>query len=399
MGFWNNIKEKLNPAQRFIAEDEGGPIATTQTALTSVASSYDIVEVVNRCVNILVDNSAMVDYDVKEKLDFLAQSSSIRGPSIHKILNRRPNPYMDKSTFRRLIMMDFLIDGNAFIHFDGVSFYHLPAHRMEIIPDAQGRINHYTFDNYVKFKPNEVVFVKDNSARSTYRGDSRINSALTSLFTREFMTNYQSRFFQEGTAVGLIVETENILSKKMKDRQEKEWMHKYSTARANNRPLILDAGLKAKTLSSANFREMEFTGSIKEFENKVAMALGVPPLLLDSGNNANIRPNMELLFYLTIMPMLHKFESAFEYFFSYDVLLTTHSVPALKPDAKEESERLSALVNNGILTGNEARAEMRLDPVDDPLMEKIRIPANVAGSGTGVSGQEGGRPEENDEDE
>ncbi len=399
MGFWNNIKEKLNPAQPYLARDEGDAIPSSQTSISSVSKSYEVVEVVNRCVNILVDNASLVNFDVKDKLKYTAVSSSIRSPTLEQLLNKRPNPFMDRSTFRRLVLMDFLIDGNAFIHFDGHAFYHIPADRMVVVPDAQGHINSYRFDESVTFKADEILFFKDNSVKSIYRGESRVTAALSSLFTREFMTNYQSRFFQEGTAVGLIVETENILSKKMKDRQEKEWMHKYSTARANNRPLILDAGLKAKSLSSANFREMEFTGSIKELEGKVAMALGVPPLLLDSGNNANIRPNMEMMFYLTIMPMLDKFESVYEYYFAYDIQRTTHSVPALKPDAKEESERLSALVNNGILTGNEARAEMRLEPIEDPLMDKIRIPANVAGSGTGVSGQEGGRPEEENNDE
>lgn len=45
------------------------------------------------------------------------------------------------------------------------------------------------------------------------------------------------------------------------------------------------------------------------------------------------------------------------------------------------------------MTGNEARLELNLEPLDDEQMNKIRIPANVAGSATGVSGQEGGRPQ------
>ena len=157
--------------------------------------------------------------------------------------------------------------------------------------------------------------------------------------------------------------------------------------------LILDAGLKAKSTGSSNFREMSFTESITSLEEKVCYALGIPPILLNSGNNANIKPNLELMFYTTIIPMLRKFEAALELFFAYDIELTTHRVPALKPDMKDEAERISALVNNGIITGNEGRAMMRLVELDDPQMTKIRIPANVAGSATGVSGEEGGAPE------
>ena len=143
---------------------------------------------------------------------------------------------------------------------------------------------------------------------------------------------------------------------------------------------------------------MAFNESISDLEKKITIALGVPPILLDSGNNANLRPNIELFFSMTVIPLVRKFESAIEFAFAYDVELTTHSILALRPDQKVESDRLSGLVNNGILTGNEARQVLRLEPLDDPLMKKIRIPANISGSATGATGQEGGRPPAGDND-
>ena len=65
---------------------------------------------------------------------------------------------------------------------------------------------------------------------------------------------------------------------------------------------------------------------------------------------------------------------------------------ALTPDQKAHADRLSALVNNGIMTAAEARAELRLEELEDPTLSEIRIPANIAGSATGVTGQEGGAP-------
>ena len=125
----------------------------------------------------------------------------------------------------------------------------------------------------------------------------------------------------------------------------------------------------------------------------MAKALGVPVVLLESGNNANLRPNVELFFSMTIIPLMRKFESAFEAYFAYDIKLTTHNIAALAPDLKAEADRVSSLVNNGILTGNEGRATLRLEPIeDDENMTKIRIPANIAGSATGVAGQQGGAP-------
>jgi hypothetical protein len=44
------------------------------------------------------------------------------------------------------------------------------------------------------------------------------------------------------------------------------------------------------------------------------------------------------------------------------------------------------------MTGAEARKKLRLEDLDDPELTSVRIPANVSGSATGVTGQEGGAP-------
>lgn len=398
MGWIQNILQKLNPAQRTIALDQGEQ-PTTQTKILSVERAYQLIEVVNRCINLTVDNAAMVDFEVGSTLKFTGMVPGMRRDRLEILLNTRPNPYMDVSTFRRLSLMDFLVDGNMFWYFDGTSLYHLPAQNIVIIPDEKNYVHSYEYnfsasgEGQLVFQPSSIIHIKDNSVTSLYRGDSRVLSAMESLFNRENMLNFQSSFFKNGTAMGLIIETEQILSAKMKDRQEREWMVKYNPSRGNGRPVILDGGMKAKQTTSTNFKEMAFLESIEEAERKVCIALGVPPILIDSGNNANIKPNLELWFYTTIIPMLRKVEAGLELYFAYDVELTTHRVPALLPDLKAEADRITALVNNGLITGNEGRGMLKLEPINEEVMNKIRIPANVAGSATGVSGQEGGRPE------
>lgn len=396
MGFWQNLVEKLNPTQRSIATEQGDSAPTTQTKLHTIANAYNLIETVNRCINILVDNASMVDFDIGNTLKFTGVAPNVQQNKLDMLLNMRPSPYVDLSAFRRALLMDLLIDGNAFIYYDGTALYHLPAARVEIIPDAVTFVNSYkyigAFGEEHVYAVNTVLHIKDNSVRSVYRGDSRVNSCLESLYGREAMQEFHKSYFESGAAMGVIIETDNVLSSKIKERQEREWQIKYNPKRANGRPVILDAGMKAKAISTSNMRDLTFNESVAEMERKVCVALGVPPILLDSGNNANIKPNLELMFYTTILPMLRKFESVFEYFFARDIELSTFKVPALKPDQKEQAERVSALVNNGIITGNEGREILRLAPIEDELMKKIRIPANVAGSATGIAGQEGGKP-------
>ena len=396
MGFFNNMWEKLNPAQRTIANDAGDRVISTQNKMMTISRAFELVEVVNRCVNIIADNTTMVDFDIGATYKFTGVAPNVQQSKLDLLLNMRPNQFMDISTFRRLLIVDFLIDGNCFIYYDGQALYHVPAANMEIVPDAQGYVNSYKYTNMlgqeITYPVNTIMHIKDNSVRSVYRGDSRINSCLQSLYGREAMMQFRDSYFDSGAAMGVIIETDQVLSSKIKDRQEREWQQKYNPKRSNGRPLILDGGMKAKTVSTAKMTDLAFNESVSEAEKKVAVALGIPPILLDSGNNANIKPNLELLFYLTILPMLRKFESVFEYFFARDLELSIFKVPALKPDQKEQAERITSLVNNGIITGNEGREILRLEPIEEEVMKKIRIPANVAGSATGVAGQEGGKP-------
>ena len=80
------------------------------------------------------------------------------------------------------------------------------------------------------------------------------------------------------------------------------------------------------------------------------------------------------------MPILRKFVSAMELFTGYDIDVIISNVSALQPDIRDIAAYHTTLVNGGILTPNEARIELRYAKDTDPASDKLRIPANIAGS-------------------
>lgn len=389
---------KSNPAQ----EDTGRQEGTAGSPLTTkvqASNAYQLDSVVNRCTNILTDNSAEVNFDVKDKFSF-TPIAKVNPKILNELLNLRPNPYMDISTFRRLIYLDYWFGGRAFIHWDGASLYHIPESLMEVVASESntGYIDKFLFNGSIEFTPAEIIYVKDNSYKgfgaSQIDASPKYKAAENDIIRKDKLSSFKENYLDNGTVLGLILETEQVLNKKFKDRIVEDIRLKYNTRNGKfaNTAVVLDGGLKAKGTNQASISELGLTEDKVAYNNSICVAFGVPPVLLDGGNNANIRPNIELLFYLTILPNLKKFESAFEYFFGFDLKLDTKDVPALLPDKDKEASRFVSLVNNGILTGDEARVELRYQPTNDPLMTKIRIPANVSGSATGVSGQEGGKP-------
>lgn len=403
MGIFDWIT-KSNRAQPIMAREEPSAVRSN-TRPYSTSQAFKGVEVVNRGVNMLIDSGAQVNFDIKEKYSFTplgagVASGGIREKKLKELLNVRPNPFMDISTFRRLLLMDFVMEGWCFIHWDGYSLYHLPAANMEVYADKKNYINRFIYAGQVEFQPNEIIFIKDNaySRGDTVQitGQSRIISALDGLVRREKLLQFKEKFFDNGAVFSLIIETEQVLNKKLKKRFEEEIQLDFNPKTGRSGVKVLDAGAKAKTLAPTSTKDMEVKEDVDGFESKALIALGVPELLLNSGNNANIRPNIELFYHMTVMPMMKKFESSMELFFGYDIKLTTDGILALKPDEKAQSEAVTSKVNNGLITPNEGRVELRYERLEDQNMDEIRIPQNIAGSGTGVSGQEGGRPANED---
>ena len=379
------IRTKLNPAHTRIAEAEGTQVGTDATL--SYFQSFKKLEAVNRSVSLLVNACSSLDYDIKDKLND-GVVVGIRQKSLNTLLNFRPNPYQSAQDFRSAIFTDYVLEGNAFIHFDGVFMYHLPADKVEILTDEKTFIKGFRYNGYVDFKESEVFYFRDINSDSIYRGSSRLQSADKSVKLLYSMQQFQENFFDNGAVFGLVLTTENTLSQIAKEKTIAYWLQKYNVKNGGKRPVILDSGLKPHQLAETNFKDMDFDQSIKTHGEKIMTAIGVPPILLAGGNNANIGPNLRLFYLETVLPINRKFISAVERYFGYDVEAITSSVTALQPELKDIAAYHSTLVNAGIISANEARTELRYETKAGN--DDLRIPANIAGSAANPS--TGGRP-------
>lgn len=386
---WPWTREKLNPAQETIVGDYGDTHQTSYTTITH-QQAYDSLEIVNRGTNLVVDSCAEILIDVGASLGFSTIPEKLRAKKIETLLNFRPNPYINADVFKRNIVMDLMLEGNAFIYFDGAFLYNLPSINVTILSDKKTFIKGYKYQS-VEYTADEVIHIRDNSGSSIYRGASRLKSAKKSINILNNMNKYQENFFKNSAVPGLVLKTPNVLSPKIKERTIREWQMKYNPTNGGRTPVILDGDFELDTLSNMTYKELDFAEGIKTQELKILKAIGVPPILLDSGNNANITPNYRLFYLSTVLPLMAKILSSFENFFGYDLKPNLHDIKALRPELKDEGSYLTALVNAGIMTRNEAREKIRLDEYTNGTMaDELVIPANVAGSA--VNPNTGGKP-------
>jgi HK97 family phage portal protein len=384
------FQEKLNPAQVHIAGGASTDISSREQVY-SYQQCFEKLEVVNRAVNMLVDDVAQIKCNVGDtETGITPFATGMRKKQLIKLLNKEPNPFQDINSFRRALVLDFVVDGNIFIYWDGAHMYHLPAVDMNVISDIKTYISHYEYKGQTRFEVNEIMHVKDNNYQTIYRGASRLKPALRTMQALLNMRAFQDNFFQNGAVPGLALQTDERLNDRHKEKMLSEWSSKYKPGNGGRRPVILDGGLKIAPISMVSFKDLDFQNAIADNEKIVLKALGIPPLLMDGGNNANIRPNHRIYYLETILPIVEKMNSVFERFFGFEVYEDVTYIHALRPELQEEAAYHSTLVNGGVISANEARFALGKLPMTGH--DELRIPANIAGSAANPS--TGGRPSE-----
>ena len=381
-------EEKLNPVQQYF----GNSVESSREFTNKYEQFYENLEIVNRAVNVVVDDSSQIETTVKP-VSIPGIVKGIKRAKVELLLTKQPNLFQDISTFKRNLITDFILDGNIFIYFDGVHLYHLPAENVQIHADSKTYIEKYVY-NEIEYTPDEVIHIKDNSFHDIFRGVSRLKPALRTMQLMEKMRNFQDKFFENGAVPGLVLKSPNTLSDKIKERMLQAWQNRYRPDTGGRRPLILDGGLELDKISNVNFKDLDFQASIAENEKIILKSIGIPPILLDSGNNANIRPNMRLYYLETVLPIIRKINSAYSRYFGFEIVEDVTNVPALQPELRDAAAYYSSLVNGGIISPNEAREALGYDAREEA--EDIRVPANIAGSA--ANPDEGGRPPEEQEE-
>ena len=204
-------EEKLNPSQAYL----GGEIQGTREPTVSYERQYEELEIVNRAVNMIVDDSAEIPAIIQGSQRLNGVLKGIKRAKVDTLLNYEPNLYQDINTFKRNLITDFILDGNIFIYFDGVHLYHLPSSKMQIVSSKDTYVEKYTFSSEVDYSPREIIHIKENSFYSIYRGVPRLSPALRTMQLMANMRKFQDNFFKNGAVPGLVLKSPNTLSEKI----------------------------------------------------------------------------------------------------------------------------------------------------------------------------------------
>lgn len=245
--------------------------------------------------------------------------------------------------------------------------------RVRVVPDEDEYIRGYVYTGLsgesVGFAADEVVRMRYFNPLDEYAGLSPIGPARLSVdMGMDALRGNRSGIGNDATP-GVVFETDAVFSETEVEEFYRKWESRHRGPSKKLRPGIIGEGMKASQVGFSP-KDMEYLNTLRWTVEDVARAFNVPkPLLhdLERATYANIETTRRMFWETCIVPELRFFEEALRErllpMFGETGLVAefdTSNIEALRESETERARRISMYVSAGVMTVEEARAEVGL---------------------------------------
>jgi len=341
-------------------------------------------------------------------------------PELRALLNR-PNIAQDGEAFRIATLSDQMIAGEFFAERVDVGkrpkeLYRWSPGLTTVDPGADGFPQSYTFKlaNGKRTVPVDlkagnvpILHVKEYNPTDDWRGMSNVDPAAFAIDMHTGGLRWNNALLKNGAQPsGALVyapsEGTQQLSEEQWDALKRDLEEVYSGSKNAGKPLLLQGGLDWKEMGFSP-KDMNFEDGMNSAARLIALALGVPPLILGiPGDNtfANYEEANKAWYRETILPMLTQWCRAMSWWigpsFGSDVSIVPDT-DDLEVFADERAAEWDRIEKSTSMTINEKREHQGLPPVsggDVILVSSMLVPLEAAGAMP-----EGGASESDDDED
>lgn len=335
-----------------------------------------------RCVKMIAEAAAAVP---------LLLADAERRYDTHPLLSllTRPNAAQGRADFLESFYGQLLLSGDGYFEAAGVradggpaELYVLRSDRMRVIPGADGwpvayeysvGAKKHRFDMAADMAP--IAHVKLFHPQDDHYGLSPMQAAASALDVHAAANRWSKSLLDNsarpsGAIVYKGLDGQGALASDQYDRLVAELENNHQGAGNAGRPMLLEGGLDWKPMGFSP-SDMEFQKTKDSAAREVALAFGVPPMLLGlPGDNtyANYQEANRAFYRLTVLPLVGKVSGAISNWLSGhygDVLQLSadlDGVPALAHEREVQWTRIAAAT---FLTDAEKRVMLGLPAVAD----------------------------------
>ena len=270
-----------------------------------------------RCVKMVAEAAASLPLVLQDKAERYAE---------HPVLGliARPNPMQGKAELFEALYGQLLLTGNSYVEAVGGGEGVMPAElhvlrsdRMSVVPGADGWPVGYEyavggrrhrFD--VAEAPAVICHLKSFHPQDDHYGLSALQAAAQAVDVHNSASRWSKALLDNaarpsGAVVYRGADGQGTLNADQYDRLVSEMESHHQGARNAGRPMLLEGGLDWKPMGFSP-SDMEFQKTKESAAREIALAFGVPPMLLGipgDATYANYQEAHRAFYRLTVLPL------------------------------------------------------------------------------------------------
>jgi HK97 family phage portal protein len=372
-------EQKVSRTARLIAIESGGRARWTPRDYAALTrEGYTRNAIVHRAVRLIAEAAGSLAF-------VLYEGAAERDTHPLLELIARPNPRQDGPSFIESVASHLLLAGNAYIEAVGIEgegsapagnhvreLYTLRPDRMKVVPGPDGWPQGFDYTvagTTVRFDQSApqppILHLSLFNPLDDYYGLSPLEAAAVAVDTHNAAARWNKSLLDNAARpCGALVyggAEGAVLSETQFERLKKELADQYTGASNAGRPLVLEGGLDWKAMSLSP-KDMDFLEAKHAAAREIALAFGVPPMLLAiPGDNtySNYQEANRVFWRQTVLPLAGRIGAALTQWLapSFGAGLTlaidTDRIEALSLDRAALWERVTKAP---FLTVNEKRA-------------------------------------------
>jgi len=293
----------------------GRPVWTPRDYAALSREGFQKNAVVHRAVRLVAEAAASLPLTLLDRGQALSQQALLA-------LVARPNPREGGQRFLESVYGHLMVSGNAYVEavtVDGAAreLHALRPDRMRVVPGADGWPGAYEYavgTQTVRFPVSvdgipPILHLTLFHPADDHYGLSPMEAAATALDIHNAAGAWNKALLDNAARPsGALVVAGQALSESQFDRLKADLDANYQGAANAGRPLLLEGGVDWKPLSLSP-KDMDFVEAKAAAAREIALAFGVPPLLLGlPGDNthANYAEANRAFYRQTVIPLVRR---------------------------------------------------------------------------------------------
>ena len=397
MSFWSSLINRFRGERKYDSLDLFRDLYGGRATKSGVSVSWETALNVTTwlaCGRVIGEGIAQVP------LKLYREANGRRLPAtdhpLYEILHRQPNEWQTSFDYREMLALHLVFTGGAFSYknvtraggtVELIPFepqwvtverkHGAPATYKVTLPEGESKT----------FAASEIWHLRGPSWNS-YVGLEPVKLAREALGLALATEETHAQFHQNGAKPSGVLSVEGSLTPDQY-KQLRAWIEKSIGSRNAGVPLIVDRAAKwtAQAMSGVDAQHLE---TRKHQVEEICRALRVMPIMVGHADKTATYASAEQMFLAHVVHTLSPWYERIEQ--SIDVNLLTKNERAqglyakfveeglLRGSLKDTKDMLLGYVNGGLMTPNEGRAKLDLNPDSDPESDQLRVPANVVGA-------------------